>query len=159
MVDDSDYEIINQWKWYAHKSANTYYACRMERIEGKRSIIRMHRAILGLKDNNVHVDHIDHDGLNNQRNNIRICNSSRNQGNSLSRKGTSQYKGVSWDKARNKWIACVKFKYRHIHLGRFEHEIEAARAYNKAAQQYFGEFAYINIMYCGPSWSYGQVIN
>jgi len=80
----------------------------------------------------------------------RICASpgatfQQNGMNQIPQKGrSSQYKGVAWDKSRSKWLAYIKHGGKHIHLGRFENEEEAARTYNKAAKKFFGKFATLN---------------
>jgi hypothetical protein len=105
----------------------------------------MHRLVLGLGDNKQIVDHFDHNGLNNQKSNLRPCSNSENISNS--RKiipKTSRYKGVCWDKERNKWLAKISINKKDIKIGRFDKEKDAARAYDEAALKYFGEFACTN---------------
>ncbi len=146
-VDDEDFEFLNQWKWYALKSKNTFYAVRNIGIEPNRTAVRMHNVIL----KNIGIDHIDHDGLNNQRLNLRHCTGSENQMNRNLKSGlagtyTSSYKGVSWHKAANKWYASIRYDGRQRSLGVYVNEIEAAIAYNKEASQRFGEFAFLNVI-------------
>jgi hypothetical protein len=107
----------------------------------------MHREILGLKYGDPRqCDHRNHNGLDNQRDNLRICTCAQNQYNQVpQRNRSSAFKGVDWRRDCNKWRAKIQINCRRIHLGNFESEIEAAYAYNRAAVKYFGEFASINI--------------
>jgi hypothetical protein len=144
LVDDEDYEWLNQWKWFAHKDCNTYYAGRSEKINGSRKQIWMHRAIMNTPVG-LEVDHIDHNGLNNQRSNLRNCTQSQNHMNQ-SNMGKSKYKGVSFfTKKKYKQVrANICVCGSPIYLGSFLTEEEAALAYNEAAKKYFGEFALLN---------------
>lgn len=93
------------------------------------------------------VDHINKDKLDNRRSNLRICTQKQNGGNASkakTRKFTSKYKGVYFDKERNKWIAKIKRNHRNIWIGRFDTEKEAAKAYNIQARIIFREFAELN---------------
>lgn len=142
VVDDADYEWLNQWKWYALKSRNTYYACR--RIGSKK--IYLHRIIMDTPPG-MEADHRDHNGLNCVRTNMRNCTHAENLRNQLSGKGgTSKYKGVYWHWAARKWMARICHNGRLIYLGYYESEEAAARAYNKKAEELFGEFACLNIV-------------
>lgn len=147
-VDDEDYGWLNQWKWYAIKHRNTFYATRHRKIinDKKRSLVRIHRLIINAPKG-IDVDHFDTDGLNNQRCNIRLCT---NQQNCMNRKpqknATSIYKGVVWRKDHDIWAAQIGFNRKNIHLGYFDFESKAAFAYNKAAIELFGEFARLNII-------------
>lgn len=154
LVDDEDYEWLSQWKWYVIKKTVKgkfygFYAARTVRFlksNGKlvKRTIFMHREILETPDGFL-TDHIDHNGLNNQRVNLRIALPFQNQGNRLgNRLSKSQYKGVSWHKEKHKWQSKIKTKVKIKHLGYFESEIDAALAYDKAAKEVFGEFAYLN---------------
>ncbi len=146
LVDDEDFEYLNQFKWYAYKSRNTFYAGRKLRLGvNKRAIIIMHREILGLKDSEIKGDHIDHNGLNNQRYNLRIATNAENCKNQKPREGcSSKYKGVSWHKRDKIWSVGIRINERRKHIGYFEDEIEAAKAYDKMAKLHFGEFACLN---------------
>jgi len=148
VVDDADYRWLNKFKWYAYKNRNTFYAARSIRLpDGKWTTIIMHREILGMGlGDRREVDHRNHNGLDNQWDNLRICTCAQNQYNQVpQRNRSSAFKGVYWRKDCNKWRAKIQINCRRIHLGNFESEIEAARAYDKAAVNHFGEFAYTNI--------------
>jgi hypothetical protein len=146
LVDDEDFEFLNQFKWHAYKSRNTYYAGRKLRLGvNKRQIIIMHRQILGLEDPSIKGDHIDHNGLNNQRCNLRMATNAENCKNQKPKNGySSKYKGVCWHKRDNKWNATIFAEGKKKHLGYFIDEIEAAKAYDSAAKIYFKEFACLN---------------
>ena len=148
MVDDEDFEYLNQYKWFAAKQKYTYYACRKSsKINGKRHTIIMHRVIMKLDSNDLIVDHKDHDGLNNMRSNLRLCNKSQNGANSIKSIGlSSKFKGVCWNKEKMKWECKIKVSHKRLFLGYFKTEIEAAISYNNAAILHFGEFAELNII-------------
>ena len=143
IVDDNKYDSLSKYKWCAVKSRNTFYAARTE--NGKR--IYMHREVMGLSFNNSEqVDHINHDGLDNKLLNLRSCMPKQNQYNLKSIKGSSKYKGVCWHKGAKKWRASIFFNYHNYYLGVFVSEVEAAKAYNIAADYYYGKFAYLNVL-------------
>jgi len=147
IVDDSDFEWLNSYKWCASKSGHTFYAVRRRlKTEGPGPAIIMHRAILGLgPEDKQEVDHKNHNGLYNRRNNLRACTSTQNhQNKTLQKNGSSIYKGVSWDKFRHKWHAHIRINGHAKYLGYFVNEIEAAQTYDEAARKYFGEFACCN---------------
>lgn len=90
------------------------------------------------------VDHVDRDPLNNQRANLRLATRTQNNANKGNISHTSVYRGVSWDKSRNKWFAGISYNHKTIPLGRFNDEKEAARAYNQKAVELYGDFAMLN---------------
>ena len=148
LVDDADYEWLNQWKWCAMSVKRNFYAVRRSpRKEGKQYTILMHRLILGLiNSDGKQADHIDGNGLNNQRRNLRIATNQENHFNSAKHKhSSSKFKGVSWDVKRRKWETQIMLNGKRIFLGYFQDEIEAAKAYDKAAIKYFGQFARPNL--------------
>ena len=147
LVDDTDYEWLNQWKWHANKTRGrhkSFYAKRWASTGTGREA--MHRLILGLQPGDKRqCDHIDGDGLNNRRSNLRVCTAQQNQQCKRNLyEGTSEYKGVCWDRWRRKWVADIQVNYKHIRLGSFDSESDAARCYDRAALKYFGEFALTN---------------
>lgn len=144
-VDDEDYDYLNQWKWHAAKWGNSFYAKRSERFASKQNqkSIYLHRVILGIKEKSIFIDHIDHDGLNNQRSNLRTCSHSENQKNSQGR-GSSKFLGVAYRSSNNKFRAAIYTGEKDLYIGQFESEEEAARAYDEQAKIYHGEFANLN---------------
>ena len=118
LVDDANYEWLNQWKWHAHKERNTWYACRS--IWKPRGLLKMHRLILGLDFGDKRQgDHINHNGLNNQQSNLRIYTPQQNHFNNNG-KGYGFYNGG--------WIAHIRFNNKSIHLGRYKTKREAKQA-------------------------------
>lgn len=146
IVEDADFEVLNKYKWAVLITKTTCYAIRSKRLKGGgKKYYYMHREIMGVTDRRIRVDHIDHNGLNNSRNNLRVCNASQNAANSRSRlNSSSKYLGVFFDKSRNKWAVRITKDYKTINIGRFKTEEEAAHAYNQYAIQVHGAFANIN---------------
>lgn len=145
LVDDEDYQEISKHKWFAIKSCNTSYAIRYTITAQSMTSTRMHRQILNINDSKVYVDHKDHNGLNNQRSNIRLCTPKQNRCNiGKHLKGTSKYKGVIFHKGQQAWVASIGNGKDRYHLGTFNNEVEAAAAYNIKAKELFGEFAFLN---------------
>ena len=140
-VDDEDCDRLSQYKWCTVKPHNISYATRKGRGK-KGSTIRMHREILGVLPG-IMVDHINGNGLDNRKCNLRICTDSQNQGNmrSVFKGKTSDFKGVSWKVDRNAWVAQIQYQKKKIHLGYYGSELDAAYAYNRFARKYFGSFA------------------
>lgn len=151
LVDDEDFERLNQYKWTAVKSKAGWYAQRKLKVKNKNGYlikIKMHRQILGLgtlKEDKILVDHKDHNGLNNQKSNLRQATSLQNGANCRNRTdGLSKYKGVNLRGAT--WVARIGVNNQRIYLGSYKTEREAALAYNEAAKKHFGDFAYLNII-------------
>jgi len=143
MVDDGDFEYLNQFKWNAYKKKGRFYASRyVGKSNGRQIYASMHWDVMGEKM----IDHIDHNGLNNQKSNLRKCTYAQNMMNGRKRNTntSSKYKGVCWAKNYNKWISSIRKDDKQIHLGYFESEIDAAMAYNNKAKELFCEFACIN---------------
>jgi hypothetical protein len=155
LVDDADFDWISQWKWYAAKNHNTWYAERSQRTraaDGSFVFVHflMHRVILGVASG-VKVDHEDRYGLNNQRGNLRPATTSQNAMNRVRRRGgSSRFKGVTWRPRQRQWEAAIRCGSvgeggsERRYLGLFRNEEDAARAYDTAAAASFGEFARLN---------------
>jgi hypothetical protein len=145
MVDDEDFDCLSQFKWSASKDNGTYYALSTELDGCKRKRVIMHRFILGLKRHDgIITDHIDGNGLNNTRANLRTCTYRQNQFNRKAQGITSRYKGVSYESKRMKWVAHGRINGRSTNLGRYNLEIAAALRYDEFARKYHGEFAKLN---------------
>jgi hypothetical protein len=140
LVDADDYYRLVKFKWTASSKTFTSYACGV--VAGRK--IKMHRFIMDAPAHLL-VDHIDHDGLNNTKANLRLCTPAQNTYNIRSLPGgTSKYKGVHWHKKGKKWNAIIKLNGKQYNIGFFADEIEAAKAYDKKAAQLQGEFACLN---------------
>lgn len=145
IVDSEDYEKLIQWSWcLGGKKADAYCAQRGVRRNGNTTSVYMHRQIMCAKDGEE-IDHINHNGLDNRKCNLRKCTRSQNSYNQAHKKGyTSKYKGIHWKVNRGKWIAQIKKDGVKVHLGSFDDEIEAAKTYDAKAKELFGEFACLN---------------
>ncbi len=141
IVDPEDYPKLNFYKWFAKIDERTHYAAR---IENKRKIY-MHRQIKPPSAGFV-VDHINHKGYDNRKINLQIITAAENTYNSRkqSKTTTSIYKGVSKCKKTGRWRAVIYINGIYIHLGYFDSEIEAAKAYDEAAKRYRGKYAALN---------------
>ena len=143
LVDDADFEWLNQWKWHAQKYSRKCYAVRHDPADHAKVII-MHRLIMDAPDG-LQVDHINHDGVDNRRSNLRLCTRSQNAMNERpQRNRSSRFRGVSLFKRNGKWRARIRVSGELLWLGNWELEKDAARAYNEAAKKHFGEFAFLN---------------
>lgn len=139
IVDDEDFERLSKFRWYSNENKNikrSTWKRRTKDISLPEEIMQTPRTL---------YDHIDNNPLNNQKSNLRKCTYKQNCYNTIKRKNTrSQYKGVSWNCGRNKWLASIAKDYTSYYLGYYESEIEAALAYNIKAKELFGEFARLN---------------
>ena len=147
LVDDEDYEMLMERSWYAACPVRIYYAFSSKLFpDGHRKTAYMHRLIMNARKG-MEVDHINHNGLDNRRENLRLCNRKQNARNQRKQSGcSSDYKGVSWFKASSKWRAQIHKDKVAYYLGYFVDEAAAARAYNVAASELFGEFAMLNVI-------------
>lgn len=134
LVDDADYAWLSEYKWYPNCNNHQIYANR-------RDGVMMHQLITGFDL----TDHHNGDGLDNRRENLREASKALNGANQNPQVGcSSRFKGVAWDASRSKWKAYVKVDGKIRNLGRFSDEIDAAKTYNAAALEAWGEFALIN---------------
>ena len=142
LVDDEDYEFLSQWKWCARISGNHCYAMRSEKdLNGRPRYIYMHR-VVNQTPHGLLTDHVDGDGLNNTRANLRSATNAQNSRNVRRHKDSaSPYKGVYRNQKLGKpWYAKIMIANRQVVLGFFDSEEDAMRAYETAAAQSFGEF-------------------
>lgn len=147
MVDDEDFDWVNQWKWHGKAGQWGIYAGRHAGIRGgKRESMHMHRFIFGPTKGSALVDHIDGNPLNNQKSNLRACSHKGNAQNRkpMRTKKTSAYKGVCFQARERRFIARIYVNGFAIGLGYHKLEADAAAAYNEAAKKYYGEFAWLN---------------
>ena len=143
LVDDEDFEELSKYSWYAIWSETTrgFYAYNKQGS--------MTRFIMDCSSN-MQIDHKNHDTLDNQKSNLRVCTVQENQYNSKSRKNSSsKYKGVYWFKRDKVWVARIKTidifdRLCTIYLGRSKNEKEAAQIYDKAARREHREFGRYN---------------
>lgn len=142
LVDDEDYEWLNQDSWCVVHRKHADYAGRSHYINSVyQGFILMHRVILAVSDG-ADVDHKDNNGLNNQRYNLREATRSQNSANTRAHfDGSSSYKGVYWATSSGWWIARIMCRGQQYYLGHFNSEIEAALAYDAKARELFGKFA------------------
>ena len=144
LVDDDDFERVNRFKWHVTKGRNDFYAERNLRVNEGKGRQLLHSFLLPHRKG-LHVDHINHNTLDNRRDNIRICTVSQNHMNRRKGTGTtSKYKGVYWHTAAGMWQVATKKNYKRIFIGYFKDEEDAARAYDAKATELFGEFALLN---------------
>jgi len=145
LVDNEDFENINQYKWCAQYSKNTksFYALRGGKSSGgKQKKIYMHRFIIKAYKGMI-VDHIDHDTLNNQKGNLRIVTKSQNAMNKRKlSNNTSGATGVIWCKRDRKWTARIGIGNQRINLGFFDDRNQAIQARKQAEEKYHGEYSY-----------------
>ena len=135
LIDDEDYDLIKGFNWSLSKESDRFYAAT--KIKGK--TVKMHQVIMNYPKM---VDHKNGNGLDNRKSsNLRECTKSENGMNQRKQNKKSNYKGVYFDKARNKYRSYIKVNQKYIYLGRYDTEDQSAIAYNIAAVKYFGEFA------------------
>lgn len=143
LVDDEDFERLNQFKWRTQRVGYLFYGIRSERKKGIVKNYMLHREILNLKhEDSQKVDHINSNGLDCRKQNLRCCTHAENMRN-RKRRGvfSSLYKGVCWSKKAKKWVAMIRHNKIRINLGTFENEYEASVIYNKKAKELHGCFA------------------
>jgi len=152
ILDPEDFERLNKHKWHINSGRNTCYAVRTAFKDGKRIHTKMHRVIINPPGHLV-VDHINRNGLDNRKANLRAVTCAQNNINkrSIKRKNSpSKYKGVYWSKRDKKWQVQICHNYKCRTIGQFDDEIQAAKAYDTAAKKYHGEFAVLNLTEARP---------
>lgn len=138
LIDRKDYELIKHLTWNITKGFGPYIVAG-----GGNNKILLHRFLMNVTNTRIHVDHINGNGLDNRRNNLRLCTNQENHFNTKKRQGTtSKYKGVYWNTERKKWQVSVKdLNGKTKSLGRYVDEVEAAKAYDKYVKNLYGKFA------------------
>jgi len=144
VIDSEDWNKINYFKWHVNYSPHIKnFYCITNKKDKKH--LKLHRLILDIVDSKIIIDHINHNTLDNQKKNLRICTPAENSKNmKMPKNNISGYKGVSWHKASNKWQSHIRINNIEIYLGLYNNKLQAAKAYNKAAIKYSGEFACLN---------------
>lgn len=156
LVDDEDYGYVARFTWRVDKRKNTNYAIRHVCLPGRpKTTQRMHRLILGLGDPSVDVDHLNKNGLDNRKENLRMCGRTQHIAHHRTK---DQYLGVYKIEGGHGWEVRAKFGQKQIHLGPFQSKEDAARAYDKEAAAEFGELAVVNLPESLEKYSAGGVI-
>ena len=147
IVDTDDYVWLSKYKWYVVKRGNTFYANRGQwsKTQKRRLTITMHRLIIDVPDG-LFVDHINHNGLDNRKANLRPATPAENARYARYPKinTSSKYRGVWYNKKKEKWRATISVNLKRKQIGYFKNEIDAARAYDNAAKHYYKDFAILN---------------
>ncbi len=140
IVEDRDYSYLMQWKWFRRVKNNQIYAIRHafkdERLSGQPHLIKMHRVIMCAEKGMI-VDHINHNGLDNTRNNLRVVTNQENLKNmKLKKNNTSGFTGVTWCKKENRWVSQIMINRKTICIGRFSNKEDAIKARKEANIKY-----------------------
>jgi hypothetical protein len=146
IVDQEDYGQIGKFKWSVVGTGRNLYAIRNVKVGPKLTKIRrLHREIMDAPKGLL-IDHRNGDGLDNRRDNLRLATHSQNQCNKrkTGSKTSSRFRGVYFDKRRVQWQGYIRYNGKRMYLGCFKSEIEAGKAYDRAAREYHKEFARLN---------------
>lgn len=155
IVDPEDYKRLSRIKWHAHQSPHTWYAVH-SLTNGKkerRRNLQMHHLVIAVPPG-MFCDHINHNGLDNRKANLRPATHTQNVWNrrkfsgrtfgGYKRHSRSRYKGVDWANDMKRWRARIRVNGKRIYLGSFKEELDAAKAYDQAAKKHHGAYASVN---------------
>lgn len=138
LVDDKNFNSLNQYSWFSKKHRNTFYVLRKIIIDGKVELRKMHHDVIGKPPKGKVTDHKNGNGLDNQEENLKhVTNRENCQNKHIQR--TSKYPGVYWNKERNKWQSNIKINGKTKYLGRYDNEIEASKAYENKCKELLEE--------------------
>ncbi len=143
VIDDTDFDNLKAFNWFAVKDRDRWYAATsIVRDDGKRQLLRMHRFVADAPAE-MQVDHINGNGLDNRRSNLRVCTHQENQWNrqAAPRNSTTGLQGVNYNKANKNFRAAIKHNKKSIHLGVFSTKEAAFEAYKAASIKFKGEFS------------------
>jgi hypothetical protein len=145
IIEPPDYYAYSKYKWILSADGNNFYAVREAKIGPKKTkIVSLHREIMNAPKG-ILVDHRNGDGLDNRRENLRLATYSQNNINKPKKANTSSiFRGVCFEKCCQEWGVFTRVNGKQKRIGRFKDEVEAARAYDRAALKYHGEFARLN---------------
>jgi len=144
IVDDEDYPLVLQYSWHLREIRGCRYAMNWQRINGKRYAVSLHSLLIGMR-RGFQIDHINGNGLDNRRSNLRHVTPAQNQANQHTTRGRSLFKGVRYQaRRRTPWEAAITFHQLKIHIGRYATEEAAARAYDAVAKVLWSGHAKLN---------------
>lgn len=139
LIDRADYPLVARHQWHVHRGRNTWYAVREDHTHGYRKIVRLHRYLLN-PPKHKEVDHINGNGLDNRRSNLRIVTRAQNARNIPSKLHSSKYKGVSFNQYTQRWECRIQTNNKFKFLGRFDSERKAAQMYDLASSKFHGAY-------------------
>lgn len=148
LVDEQDVDLVMSRQWHLNNKIKSQRESGASYRYLHHSKGSLHRVIMSAKRGQV-VDHINGDVYDNRRSNLRICTNAENVRNAKKRSpstATSIFKGVGFEKHKNRWRATITVDWKTKHLGYFESELAAAKAYDIASEKYHGEFGRKNFV-------------
>jgi hypothetical protein len=142
VIDNEDYEKVSKYRWYFNTRGYVITDIWQKDTKKNKRIL-LHRMIMNISDPKVFIDHMNHDILDNRKENLRLCSNKENNRNSIGQKQHNGYKGV-YQTLYNSWNVAIVVDAKNISLGTYYNEKDAALVYDQAARKYFKEFAYLN---------------